>query len=79
LNDKYNDALKAKFAGMADAALKAANEMESQAKQVKSLHVDLSSLSESPFETPNRVHPPTPATTTPAHSSTASTSTIESV
>jgi hypothetical protein len=72
-NDKYDDSLKAKFGRMADAALESANKMESQAKQqVKGLQVDLSSLSDSPFETPNQSRPPTtPTTTTTAHSPTS--------
>jgi hypothetical protein len=71
-NDKYNDSLKAKFGRMADAALESANKMESQAKQVKGPQADLSSLSDSPFKTPNQSHPPTtPTTMTTAHSSTS--------
>ncbi len=61
--------LQAKFSAMADAALEAANEMESHAKQVKGLQVDLSSLSQSDVETPNRSQPDTPAVGTTAHSS----------
>jgi hypothetical protein len=69
-NEKYYDNMKAKFGRMADDALEAANDMERQAKQIKSQKVDLSLLPEYSFETPNRSRLMTPATMTPATSTT---------
>jgi hypothetical protein len=46
-NEKFNDGMKAKFGTMVDAALEAANEMERQAKHIKSQPVDLASLPDS--------------------------------
>jgi hypothetical protein len=58
---------------MADTALEAANEMERQAKHIKSQQVDLVSLPDSTFETPNRSRPMTPALTASTNSTTNST------
>jgi hypothetical protein len=69
-NEKFNDDMKAKFGTMVDAALEAANEMERQAKQIKSQQVDLTSLPDSAFETPNRLCLTTPAPTTTTNSTT---------
>jgi hypothetical protein len=72
-NEKFNDSMKAKFGTMADAALEAANEMERQAKHIKSQQVDLALLPDSAFETPNRSRPTTPAPTSSTNSTTNST------
>lgn len=61
-NEKFNHTMQAKFGRMAEAALETANDMERQAHLIKSQQVDMSSLSDSAFETPNRSGARTPAT-----------------